>query len=107
MGTMHPSLTIVNQTMTMKNLQHQNSILNKWLSFTFQGTIYGKSYTTLICYHPNPQGIGSCFISSSPSTTRENGAGVPAAAFRIRSQPPPLVPPRSTPYKAIRTQNTP
>ena len=35
------------------------------------------------------------------------GYGVPAAAFRIHSQPPPLVPPRSTPYKAIRTPNTP
>ncbi len=86
MGTMHPSLTIVNQTMTMKNLQHQNSILNKWLSFTFQGTIYGKSYTTLICYHPNPQGIGSCLISHRQAPQEKTG---------LVSPPPPSASARS------------
>ncbi len=106
MGTMHPSLTIVNQTMTMKNLQHQNSILNKWLSFTFQGTIYGKSYTTLICYHPNPQGIGSCSYLIAKHHKRKRG-WCPRRRLPHPLAASSLVPPRSTPYKAIRTQNTP
>ena len=51
--------------------------------------------------------LGEAEVCRDAAGRPEYAVGNSAAVFRIHSQPPPLVPPRSTPNKAIRTPNTP